>query len=265
MVLGDKTKQILQCVPDSRIEAHLFFCIEQRWHSSQVNISQVNEESFNVTVINGMNCPKVPLKKGQVVGISFQYEHGRSRDRFIFDSTVISIPKNRLDGVITLSIPEEIEIIRNKSFLSCDVPFGMNVEVEIWQKKLQGGYAESPTAHVLQGWSGRLIEVSADALCLAVSSSQGPDLKNGDYVGWRFVPFHNESPITADANIKNIISADKGQEILLYLKLIGLEASPEGRMMLRRLCNTVSRYRRMAEPQPAKPVPADVPAITIKS
>lgn len=239
MFLGEKTKEILRCVLEKSIPAYMSYCAEQIWHRSQISINKIDADSFDIHVIEG----EVPIEQGQLVGISFQYEHSHSLDRFIFGTTV----KNISDDTVSLILPEEIEVIRNNCFIRCPVPADLEISVGIWQKKQKSGYEMLPAAQICQGWSGRLVEVAADSLCVSVNAWQGLDLKTADSVGFRFVPFNHESLITANARVRHLISTAQAQESWLDLEIVGLEASPEGRMILRRICNLVSRYRQMAQ------------------
>jgi len=51
-----------------------------------------------------------------------------------------------------------------------------------------------------------------------------------------------EKPLILDAQIRNILPTADGKNICLGLQIVGLEASPEGRGVLQRLCNVVERY-----------------------
>ena len=45
-----------------------------------------------------------------------------------------------------------------------------------------------------------------------------------------------------DAQIRNILPAADGKSICLGLRIVGLEASSEGRQVLQRLCSVVEHY-----------------------
>ncbi len=248
MLLGEKSREILDCVQQNRIPAKMSYCIDQRWRRNRVFIETLTDESLVVTVTPRMSSSELGIQHGQLVGISFQCEYGHSQDRFIFGSEVLGAQNEQ----ISLAMPEEIEIVRNKSFLRCAVPEGVIIDTEMCQKKQQDGRLVKAAAHICQGWSGQLIELSADSLSVAVSTMQGPDLRKGDYLTVRFVPFDNETPLTVNACVKSMMPTEKAQEVSLDMEIIGLEASPEGRMVLRRLCSVVSQYRQQAKPVSSK-------------
>jgi hypothetical protein len=244
MLLGEKSREILDCVRQNRIPANMSYSIDQRWRRNRIFIETLTAEGLNVTVTPRMSSSELGIQQGQLVGISFQCEYGHSHDRFIFGSEVLGAQSEH----ISLAMPEEIEIVRNKSFLRCAVPEGVVIDTEMCQKKQQDGRLVKAAAHICQGFSGRLMELSADSLNVAVSTMQGPDLRKGDYLTVRFVPFDNETPITVNACVKHMMPTEKAQEVLLDMEIIGLEVSPEGRMVLRRLCGVVSQYRQQAHP-----------------
>lgn len=243
MLLGEKSREILDCVRQNEIPADMSYNVGRRWRRSRVFIETLNEQGLDVTVTPKKSSSRLGVQKGRLVGISFQYEYGHSQDRFIFGSEVL----NARDERISLAMPEEIEVIRNKSFLRCAVPEGVVIDTEMCQKEQQDGRLVKAAAHICQGFSGRLVELSAESLSVAVSMMQGPDLRKGDYLTVRFVPFDKETPVTVNACVKHMTPTQKAQEVLLDMEIIGLEASPEGRMVLRRLCSIVSQYRQQAK------------------
>lgn len=240
MLIGEKAKEILQYVLENKIPAYMSYCIEQRWYRRRVFIHKIEDEKIEIMVKPKMSCKNLPVEKEHLIGISFQCELSHSSDRFIFGSEAIDVK----DDVISMAMPEEIEIVRNTNFIRYDIPQGLNINIELWHRKMHNGDEPMFTAHILQGWSGRLINMSADGLCACIDIAKGFNLEKGDYIGFRFIPFANESPITANACIRNLSMTADEQENRLDLDVVGLEASPEGRMVLRRLCNAVSRYRR---------------------
>lgn len=242
MLLGEKSREILDCVQQNRIQANMSYSVGQKRRRNRVFIETLNDESLDITVTPRMSSSELGIQRGQLVGISFQCEYGHSHDRFIFGSEVLDVRDER----ISLAMPEEIEIVRNKSFLRCAIPEGVIIDTEMCQKKQQDGRQAGTAAHICHGFSGWLMELSADSLKIAVSTMQGPDLRRGDYLSVRFVPFENETPLTVNAHVKSMTPTEKAQEVLLELEIMGLEASPEGRMVLRRLCNVVSQYRQQA-------------------
>jgi hypothetical protein len=51
-----------------------------------------------------------------------------------------------------------------------------------------------------------------------------------------------EMPLMFDAQIRNILPTAGEKSICLGLRIVGLEASPEGRQVLQRLCNVAEHY-----------------------
>ncbi|MFA5554360.1 MAG: hypothetical protein WCZ89_10170 [Phycisphaerae bacterium] len=242
MLIGEKAKEILQYVLENKIPASMSYCVEQRWHRRRIFIHHVEDGKIEIMVKPKISLKDLPIEKGHLIGVSFQCELSHSSDRFIFSSEAITVK----DDIISMAMPEEIEIVRNTNFIRYEVPQDLDISVDIWHKKMHNGDEPMFTAHILQGWSGRLINLSADGLCAGIDIAKGFNLEKGDYIGFRFIPFPNESPITANACIRNLYMTADEQENRLDLDLVGLEASPEGRMVLRRLCNAIWRYRRLS-------------------
>ncbi len=66
--------------------------------------------------------------------------------------------------------------------------------------------------------------------------------KKGQFVSMRFTPLPYETPLMLNAQIRNILPTADEKNASLGLQFIGLEASSEGREVLRRLIGIVERY-----------------------
>ena len=91
-------------------------------------------------------------------------------------------------------------------------------------------------------WQGKLIDISAGGVQIVVDIAQKPDFKRGQFIGLRFTPMPYEMPLMFDAQIRNILPTASEKSICLGLRIVGLEASPEGRQVLQRLCNVAEHY-----------------------
>ncbi|HUV41903.1 MAG TPA: PilZ domain-containing protein, partial [Sedimentisphaerales bacterium] len=94
-------------------------------------------------------------------------------------------------------------------------------------------------------WQGKLTDISAGGVQIVVDTGQKPDFKRGQFIGLRFTPMPYEMPLMFDAQIRNILPTIDQKCICLGLRIVGLEASPEGRQVLQRLCNVAEHYHQM--------------------
>jgi len=234
-----------------------------------VSNSENRAKPQNGTISNGIN-----IHVNQPVGVSLKYGYGK----FVFDTTVVGLEPSpsalsaerhlpqgilrtadcesksgdrRQSGTIVLALPDRIEIVQRRSYFRVDVPKSLKVNVLLWHRGLNR-VPEPVTCEPDEGqgtrdegqnyWQGRLVDISAGGAQIAVDTAQKPDLKKGQFIGLTFTPMPYEKPLILDAQIRNILPTADGKNICLGLQIVGLEASPEGRGVLQRLCNVVERY-----------------------
>jgi len=238
---------LLQELMDRTIPLSLAAFCEGRWQMNRVLITDIREDAFDVKVSPRKKNRPIRLQAGQSVGISFQYEYGQ--DTFIFDSKILAVKsalqQDSQTEMIVLEMPEQIEQVQKQSYRRVQVPAEMDIRVSLCHKNTTPPQALRPSYQALQGFKGQLIDMSADGLQIAVPRSQGPVFEKGQYIGIEFVPLPNETPLKFNAYVRNILAdADRGN-ILIGMQIMGLEASPEGRMVLSRICSIISHYRQM--------------------
>lgn len=254
MLLGEKPKELLEYVLERGIVLNLCYTEQGCWRTTTAAIIKFYPESFVVQITGRNRAHPVVLAADQLVGVSFQYTPAGGQDRFIFGTNVLSV-KFGGDSVsgreITLALPEEIEIVRKKNYLRTSVPELMEVDVQLWHRSIPAPETGPTAAQVCHGYTARLVNLAADGLAVLVSTGQGPDFANGQYVGLRFTPLANETPLSFNACVSHVLPTWDGRDAAVELEMVGLEASPEGRMVLRRLCNVVGLYRTMLQTEPA--------------
>jgi hypothetical protein len=175
--------------------------------------------------------------------MSFRYGYGYGK--FVFDSYVSgieSLPGSAESEVIMLSIPEQVEMVQRRSYLRAEVPEGLDVNVTLWHHGFIDGYGQFSSEH---SWDGKLVDISAGGIQVAIEAELEDNFKRGESIGLRFTPLPHETPLVFNANVKTILPAAGEGSICVGLQMVGLEASPEGRLVLQRLCNVVEQYCHM--------------------
>ena len=220
-----------------------------------------------------MGTPKprpINIQVNQPVGISLKYGYGK----FIFETTVVgfepsSAPTSgggtplRGNPTIGLMVPDRIEIVQRRSYFRVDVPGSLKVNVTLWHRRYTDEKSEEPPQGGTQTqqmgiqtsdthrmppeycWQGKLADISTGGAKIVVDAMQRPDFKKGQFIELRFTPMPYEMPLMFDARIRNILPTADEKSICLGLQIVGLEASPEGRQVLQRLCNVVEAYYRI--------------------
>ncbi|MGA1979425.1 MAG: PilZ domain-containing protein [Sedimentisphaerales bacterium] len=271
MLNGAEPREILQIVIEKKIPAVLSYLSRGKWHIAKVLLANLGANRLDVRVsprkmgsilqkTHEMTRPKHPplsIQVNQPVGISLKYGYGK----FIFETTVVALePSSESSGksdttggeTISLMVPDRIEMVQRRSYFRVDVPSSLKVKVMLWHRR----YAdENPQMQQISTpppgarrvllecyWQGKLTDISAGGVQIIVDSGQKPDFKRGQFVGLRFTPMPYEMPLMFDAQIRNILPTTDEKSICLGLRIVGLEASPEGRQVLQRLCNVVEHY-----------------------
>lgn len=242
--------EILQGIVEKNIPLNMSCFCAGRWQVSRVLVTQVRADTFDVKVSPRKKSSLISLKTDQAVGISFKYELGK--DTFIFDTKVVAIKFSSTaieNERIVLSVPEQIELIQKRSFSRVKVPADMQVDVELWHRSFPDAQG-SASAQVTQGFKGRLVDISAGGLLVAIDRSQGPVLQKEQFLGLKFGHLPHETPLRFNAYIRTILRSADAETLLLGLEMVGLEASAEGRLILQRLCSVVEQYRQINEAAP---------------
>lgn len=150
------------------------------------------------------------------------------------DVVLLPSPEQMSHGILELHGSKE-----RRRYVRLRVPSWLRVDVLIWHGGRKDDYHKKLPGH---SWLGRLIDVSEGGMQAAISSNEARILGKGRLVGIEFRPYHAESPLTFDARIVEILPTADGKNICLGLQFIAMEANPEGRQGLSRLCSTGGIY-----------------------
>lgn len=244
LLQGNELKQVLQAVCDRRTPVFISYLVDGDWFVARALVTAVREDSFDIRISPRKRSQSIGIKACQFVGISFQFGFGQEYDRFIFDASVIGFKSSSGSDnkeAIILSLPQQIERVQKRSYIRVEVPKSLEVCVKLWNQKFNAT-DNRELKSALMGW---LVDISAGGMQVVLDFAVGADFKAGQYLRLRFSPLSNETPIMFNARIKNISSTADGHNLSLGLEMVGLEASPEGRLILQRLCNVVEQYQKI--------------------
>jgi hypothetical protein len=282
MLSRAEPREILRTVIEKKTPAVLSFLSGGKWHVAKVLLTNLGANGLDIRFsprktdyspfcfrkkVRGQKAHETTTSKpspiniqvNQPVGISLKYGYGK----FIFETTVVAIqpstePTN--GPTITLMVPERIELVQRRSYFRVDVPSSLKVNVMLWHRRYtdempetQQMETQTSDSHRLPKecyWQGKLADISAGGVQIVVDTGQKPacselvepDFKRGQFIGLRFTPMPYEMPLMFNAQIRNILPTAGEKSICLCLRIVGLEASPEGRQVLQRLCNVAEHY-----------------------
>ena len=281
MLRGAEPREILQTVIEEKVPAITSYLSKGKWHVAKVLLTDLGANRLNVQLSPRKKPHPINIQLDQPVGVSLKYGYGKFIFETKVVGLEPS-PDPAGGGTIILAVPDRIQIVQRRSYFRVDVPSSLKVNVLLWHRRYsteehksekealaelplsdadpdvtQNGAASSnakkasgtqartadnsrlPTSRY---WQGKLVDISAGGGQIVVDAAQGPDFKKGQFIGMRFTPMPYETPLMFDAQIRNILPTADAKSICLGLQIVGLEASPEGRQVLQRLCNVVEQY-----------------------
>ena len=249
--------QVLQEALVEKIPLKMSYLTGSRWHTLRLIVTDLESETFAVKISPKRKSQPPQLQTDQMVGISFKYEYGD--DNFIFDTRIVNIDESSdfADPTFMLAVPEQIEVVRKRSYLRVKVPKSLEVNVQMRHRSFAENDENILSFPAHMEWKGKLTDISAAGLGIAVSADLKNDFKKFQAVGLRFVPASHHTPMIFNAQVENILPTADTRNICLGMRMVGLEASPEGRLILSRLVNIIEEYDQMNnlpnDPQNSKP------------
>jgi len=242
---GRKIEETLRLAVTRRTAAVMTHIVAGKWKTTDINFTDGNGDAIHMSIDSNKQQGPTNIQINQPVGISFEHES----ERYIFETMVIGLEpivnKNHT-GKILLVIPEKMEKMGRRAYLRQDVPSTLNVKVLFWHR----GYNDDSTEVPLENyWQGRLINLSAGGVQLAIALDQAPNFKIDQIVGLQFTPMPYEKPITLEGHVKHLQKTEDGRELILGVHALGLEANAQGRIILHRIIDVVNRYQQLNLPQ----------------
>lgn len=230
-------RKLLQSIIEESIPAIMSYLSKGKWHVAKIRMTCLGANKIDVQVVNEDRPQPLNIQINQPVGVSLKYRYGK----VVFDSTVLGFEQGPqgCGGQLELAVPDRVEIIQRRSYFRVDVPDSLKVKVTLWHRHGNAdGKAKPPDKY----WQGKLTDISAGGLQAVVDNSSNPDFHKGQFVTLRFTPLPYEQPLMFNAQIRNTLLTADETGTCLGMQIVGLEASPEGRETLQRLCNIVEQY-----------------------
>ena len=258
MLRGAEPREILEKIIEKKTPAIMSYLAGGKWHVAKVQLTELGANRLDAQVLAEKKPQPVDIRLDQPVGISLKYGYGK----FIFDTSVMALKPSLGSaggGTIVLAVPDRIEVVERRSYFRVNVPRTLKVNVMLWHRRgsHSAGDCKMENCHAAGSqnsgfedrrvvptdyWEGRLVDISAGGAQIAVDTVKGSELKKRQFIGLRFTPMPYEKPLMLSAQIRSVLPTADGKSICLGLQIVGLEASPEGRGVLQRLCSVVERY-----------------------
>ena len=143
-------------------------------------------------------------------------------------------PEQVSSGTLELRSLNNAKPLERRKYVRLRIPPWMQVNVLLWHGGRNDDHHKLIPGHF---WHGRLADISEGGVQVAIDATEDTNLGKGRLIGLEFRPNPAESLLAFDAQIREILPTADGQNICLGLQFIGLEANPEGRQGLQKLCN----------------------------
>lgn len=216
------------------------------WVVNRALVIKVNSDSFVLKLTPYLKSRASRITAGLNLGISFQYGFGLSYDKFVFNTSVLGVSTGDREQLIKLAIPENLEMVPRRNYQRSKVPASLNIDVNFWHR-----YTITDNDNVSVGtgpsFAGKLIDISAQGLQIATeyTETDTPIFENGQTLGLRLIPLPYETALNLNAVIKTVLPSADQKHLIIGLEMVGLEASPEGRLILSRIAGIVKQYQEL--------------------
>ena len=238
---GKKIEKTLELVVARRTAAVMTHIATGKWKTTNLTFTAGGGGAIRISIDDKKPQGPINMQVDQPVGISFEHES----ERYIFETMVVGFEpaaNQSQNGEILLAIPEKMEKMGRRAYLRQDVPGTLKVKVLFWHRGYNDDSTEVPRENY---WQGRLVNLSAGGVQLAISLDQTPHFKIDQIVGLQFTPMPYEKPITLEGQVKHLEKTKNSRELVLGVHALGLEANAQGRTILHRIIEVVNRYQQL--------------------
>jgi c-di-GMP-binding flagellar brake protein YcgR len=187
--------------------------------------------------------PLPAVAPGQYVGVSF-----RQKSRKILFATVVEAKGHFvLDDQTTINAvryrwPDSMTELQRRAYYRTPVPPEMTLQVTLWPGGITARDPDKPRGGYRA--SGELADISCGGALVTLPKSLPPDWGENDLIGVELQLPDNRPSIATDARHRGVRETPTGT-IALAIQFVGLEMTPDGRLVLQRLANCVQRFHRL--------------------
>jgi anti-anti-sigma regulatory factor len=142
-------------------------------------------------------------------------------------------------GTLELRTLGNAEPFQRRNYIRLHVPSPLEIKVLLWHSGRKDNYHKILPGHF---WHGRLVDISEGGAQVAIDAEEQTILCKGRLLGMEFRSNPDEPLLSFDAQIREMLPSADGMNTCLGLQFVGLEANPEGRQGLKRLCSSESVY-----------------------
>jgi c-di-GMP-binding flagellar brake protein YcgR len=241
VIISEALTKVLLDLVERQTPGTMTHLTSGKWHICDIFFKAVTPNAVQIEVQANERRIPIDIQINQPVGISAQHEF----TKYIFESVVIgteSVLHGTCSGKVLLEMPDKIECMHRRAYSRVSAPGKLKVQVLFWHRGYLDTVAEAPLDNY---WQGRMLDLSAGGMQIAVDADQGANFRSGQLVGLQFTPMPHEKPVLLEAQVKHVAPNTEPNQLQIGLEFIGLETSSEGRQKLRRLVEIVHEYDKL--------------------
>ncbi len=234
--VGQECRELLQQAAEKRVPMTLTRRVDNTWqvYKTQFLAIQGNRLLFSEPIPDENVCP-MELASGQVVAIAFK----KGYNKCLFTTRVVGQEQYELESGelvpgMKVFAPQQIEKIQRRTYNRAEVP--ESEEVLVTMTRENG-----------KSWQGKLFNLSAGGIGVVVTNDQQPELGENEIHQVSFKPMADQRPIEVEVRFRHADMIEGTDRVMLGFQLLGLEATEEGRQVIRRIGRIVSVYERKNE------------------
>jgi c-di-GMP-binding flagellar brake protein YcgR len=237
---SEEVKDVLGDAVQKKLTAVVSYLSGGRWHMMKVSLCALTGNTLHVETLGQETGPSASMGINQPVGMSVQQDY----NKYMFETVVAGLETSVSQARgrrIAFELPDTIDRMQRRAYGRIPVPKSLNVRVLFWHR----GYTDESRQVPLENyWQGKLLDISAGGVHIAVELEQGPNFKVGQLVGLQFTPMSYQKPIHVEGQVRRVALGADGQRLDVGVEFVGLEAGSQGRQKLRQIINAVNHYER---------------------
>ena len=255
-------REVLESAIDQKTVAIMTYLTDRRWHVAKLVFTELGANKLCCRIITDSKPRPINVRPEQPVGVSLKHSCGK----IIFETKIVALEPatdTLTGGAIILAVPNRVEIINRRSYFRVKVHSNLKVKTVCWhrdQKQEDNAISQKPDTSDKRYWQGTLIDISAGGIQLAIDIDQKPLFKKGQFVTIRFTPLPYSMPLMFHTQIRNLLPTADNKSVCLGLQIVGLEASPEGHEVLKKICEVVEQYYNLSQAQIKNQTPQEIVA-----
>ncbi len=237
----ERQNELLREAAARRTTAQLSCNLPGGWEIFKTRFLGIDHEHFRIFLEYPGNPGQPPpeLQPEQNVGISFR--HGSHKCVFatsVVDRLQLAGRHGKHRPALCVRWPDVMQELQRRLYYRTAVPRQVMIPVDLWNLEDRAGTgAPGPVR-------GRIVDVSAGGLSVTLAPQAGDLFGRNTSLQCRFTTGGIEPPLELQARLRHR-DTDAGGTVRLGLQFVGLDSTPEGQEVIRRIHQMTCRLQKL--------------------